>query len=177
MKKKLLVVSAAALFAAAVFAGTVLATPQSGVSTSTVAKSLFGEINVEAHSNPTPPGSKMPPPPKPGAMWKARVQTHGQTDAYVVDNTFQPGGTTGWHSHPGPSLIFVVSGSISNYMGDDPTCTPQVYTAGQGFVDAGGSDVHMLRNDTNTTAETVAVQLLPTGAQRKIDVPIAPQSC
>jgi quercetin dioxygenase-like cupin family protein len=176
MKKKLLVVSAAALFALAVFAGTVLATPQSGVATSTVAKSLFGDIDVNAHSAPPPPGAKKPPP-GPGAVWRARLQTHGQTDAYVVENTFQPGGTTGWHSHPGPSLIFVVSGSISNYMGDDPTCTPHTYTAGQGFVDAGGSDVHMLRNDTNTTAETVAVQLLPTGAQRKIDVPTAPQDC
>jgi quercetin dioxygenase-like cupin family protein len=164
MKKKLLVVPAAALFALAVFAGTVLATPQSGVATSTVAKSLFDGIDVNAHTIPAD-------------VWQAHLKTHGQSDVYVVDNKFQPGGTTGWHTHPGPSLIFVVSGTISNYMGNDPTCTPHTYTAGQGFVDAGGSDVHMLRNDTNTTAETVAVQLLPTGAQRKIDVPTAPQNC
>jgi quercetin dioxygenase-like cupin family protein len=164
MKKKLLVLPAVALFALAVFASTVLATPQSGVSTSTVAKSLFDEIDLNAHTIPAD-------------VWQARLKTLGQSDVYVVDNKFQPGGTTGWHTHPGPSLIFVVSGTISNYMGDDPTCTPHTYTAGQGFVDAGGSDVHMLRNDTTATAETVAVQLLPTGAQRKIDVPTAPQNC
>jgi quercetin dioxygenase-like cupin family protein len=96
---------------------------------------------------------------------------------YVVDNKFAPGGTSGWHSHPGPSLIFVVSGTISNYLGDDPSCTPHPYSAGSGFIDQGGDDVHMLRNDTGLPAETVAVQLLPKDAPRKIDVPTAPQNC
>jgi hypothetical protein len=35
----------------------------------------------------------------------------------------------------------------------------------------------MLRNDTGLPAETVAVQLLPKDAPRKIDVPTAPQNC
>ena len=61
-------------------------------------------------------------------------------------------------------------------MGDDPTCTGHPYTAGQGFVDAGGNDIHMLRNDGNVPAETIAVQLLPHGAQRKIDEP-QPTNC
>jgi hypothetical protein len=53
----------------------------------------------------------------------------------------EPGRDHRLHSHPGPSLILVVAGSVTNY--------------------PGGGDVHMLRNETNATAETIAVQLLP----------------
>jgi quercetin dioxygenase-like cupin family protein len=154
----------AAFCVVGVGAGTVLATPQSGQSTSTVAKATFDDIDLNAHSVPA-------------NVWQARLKTHGQSDVYVIDNKFTAGGTSGWHSHPGPSLIFVVAGTITNYEGDDPTCTPHDYSAGQSFIDAGGDDVHMLRNNTATTAETVAVQILPQGATRKIDVPTAPQSC
>ncbi len=164
MRSKWIWALLAVFFGVAVYAGAVLATPQTGVTTSTVAKSLFDEIDLNAHTIPA-------------NVWQARLKTKGQSDVYVVDNKFAPGGTSGWHSHPGPSLIFVVSGTISNYQGDDPSCTPHPYSAGSGFIDEGGDDVHMLRNDTGLPAETVAVQLLPTGAPRKIDVPTAPQNC
>ena len=85
----------------------------------------------------------------------------------MVDNKIAAGGNTGWHSHAGPSLIFVVAGSITNYTSDDPSCAPQTYTAGQGFVDPGGNDEHILRNEGTTDAETIAVQFLPQGADRK----------
>ena len=44
--------------------------------------------------------------------------------------------------------------SVVPYRGDDPTCTPHDYSAGQSFIDAGGDDVHMLRDNTATAAET-----------------------
>lgn len=148
----------------AVYGGVALATPQSGVSTTILATSTFGEIDLNAHTIPAD-------------IWQARLKTHGLTDAYVVDNKFAPGGTTGWHTHPGPSLIFVVAGTVSNYTSDDPTCTPKAYTAGQSFIDDGGGDVHILRNESSTTpAETIAVQLLPQGSVRKTDAP-APGNC
>jgi hypothetical protein len=85
-------------------------------------------------------------------------------------------GHTGWHTHPGPSLITVKSGTITAYDGDDPTCSPTVYSAGEGFVDPGDGHVHILRNEAGVPAETVAVQLLPQGSVRRIDVP-APENC
>jgi quercetin dioxygenase-like cupin family protein len=105
------------------------------------------------------------------------AKTHGQSDVYVVDNKFAPGGTAGWHSHPGPSLILVVAGTVTNYLGDDPNCTPHTYTAGAGFIDPGSGHVHLLRNETGAPAETIAVQLLPKDADRRIDVPVAPGNC
>jgi hypothetical protein len=65
------------------------ATPSTGLTATILAKSLFDEINVKAH-------------PHPADFWKAKIKTHEFSDAYVVDNKFAPGGTTGWHSHPAP---------------------------------------------------------------------------
>ncbi|HZY02428.1 MAG TPA: hypothetical protein VFF02_02925 [Anaeromyxobacteraceae bacterium] len=41
--------------------------------------------------------------------------------------------------------------------------------AGEGFVDPGGDHVHVLRNEGSVVARTVAVQLIPAGAARRID--------
>jgi quercetin dioxygenase-like cupin family protein len=139
------------------------ATPTVGVTTTILGKSTFDQFHVTAHSHEAD-------------HWKALIKTHGRSDVYVVDNQFAPGATTGWHSHPGPSLILVVVGTVTDYMGDDPACTPHVYSAGTGFIDPGGADVHMLRNETSTPAETIAVQLLPNAAVRRIDAP-APGNC
>ena len=77
---------------------------------------------------------------------------------------------------PGPSLIFVIRGAVTNYTSDDPTCTGQVYSAGSGFVDPGGGDVHKLVNNGDVNAETIAVQLLPKDAPRRIDANV-PANC
>jgi quercetin dioxygenase-like cupin family protein len=146
---------------AAVCAGEVLATPPTpspGLQTTILAKSTFDSMLLTAKTRSP-------------ALWRAKIKTQGLSDLYVVDNKLAPGATTGWHSHPGPSLISVVSGTVTNYMGDDPSCTPHTYGAGSGFVDPGGEDVHILRNETNAPAETIAVQLLPQAATRRIDVP------
>jgi quercetin dioxygenase-like cupin family protein len=138
-------------------------TPVPEVSTTILAKSLFDPIQVTARTH-TPD------------RWRAQLKTHGQSDVYVVDNRFPPGASTGWHSHPGPSLILVVSSTVTNYPGDDPSCTPQTYSAGDGFIDPGGGHVHLLRNESGATAETIAVQLLPKDAARRIPAD-APRGC
>ena len=142
------------------YAANVLATPAGGQTTTTLAKSLAADpVDISGHST------------HPAGAWRARLRTKGLSDFYVIDNKFIPGGTSGWHSHPGPSLIFVVAGQITNYLGDDPSCTPHVYSAGQSFTDEGGVNVHMLRNNGTVQAETIAVQFLPKGTDRKIDAP------
>jgi quercetin dioxygenase-like cupin family protein len=158
MKSKAFLAVLVALLGVGLYVGNILATPPSGLTTSTVARSSFEPLHLRGQADPA-------------SIWRMRMKTHGLSDFYVIRNTIAPGGTTGWHSHPGPSLIYVVSGQVTNYLGDDPNCTPHVYTAGQGFVDAGGSDVHMLRNNGDTDAVTVAVQFLPAGADRRIDEP------
>jgi quercetin dioxygenase-like cupin family protein len=156
-----------ALFASAIglaaYAGNVLATPQSGLTSTILAKSVFDELKLNSHTIPA-------------SQWHLNLKTEGMSDGYVVDNKLAAGGTTGWHSHPGPSLIFVVAGSITNYESDEPGCGGVTYHAGDGFVDEGGDHVHMLHSDTG--GETIAVQLVPKGSpSRRIDAPTVPDGC
>jgi hypothetical protein len=36
-----------------------------------------------------------------------RSRTKGASDLHMLQNTIAPGGTFGWRSHPGPSLVIV----------------------------------------------------------------------
>src|ERR1700722_5708265 len=103
-------------------------------------------------------------------LWLSLQETKGPSDLYVQRNVWQPGGSTGWHTHPGRSLIIVERGTVTNYEGHDPDCKPHAYTKGMTFVDAGGDHVHTIRNEGNVVAQTLAVQLIPAGQQRRIDV-------
>jgi len=151
----------------AAYAGTVRATPAQGFSGKTLATAKFG--NISTHVQTQDP-----------QFWNMVMQTRGSSDLYVQENTWQPGGSTGWHTHPGPSFIIVTEGSVTVYDGDDPTCTPHVYsatdTAHKSFIDIGGGDVHIVRNETNAVAKAIAVQFVPAGAIRRVDMP-APGNC
>jgi hypothetical protein len=65
---------------------------------------------------------------------------------------------------------------MTNYSTDAPGCAPQVYSAGSSFVDLGGNDSHLLRNEGTVNAETIAFQMIPNGATRRIDEPV-PAEC
>ena len=100
--------------------------------------------------------------------WLLFTRVRGDSDLYVTQHTFQPGGQTGWHSHPGPSLITVVEGTLTVY---HPGCTVETYSAGQSFTDLGCGDLHNVRNEGATEAKDIAVQIVPHGAPRRIDEP------
>ena len=148
------------------------ATAMSGFTGVTVVKGTFGDIDVFNHIAP-PDFWKLL---HRSDVWLSWQKTKGDSDLYIQNNTWQPGGTTGWHSHPGHSLIIVTSGTVTNYESDDPSCAPHVYTAPATFVDAGGDHTHIVRNETNQVATGYAVQLIPAGATRRIDAD-APANC
>jgi len=56
--------------------------------------------------------------------WDLKFKVKGDTDVYVFQNTWQPLGHTGWHTHPGPSLLFVISGQITAYDASDSPARP-----------------------------------------------------
>lgn len=107
--------------------------------------------------------------------WDVKLTTKDRSDVHVVRNAIAVGGQSGWHRHPGPSLITVTIGEIVVYESSDPLCSPHLYRAGEGFVDY-GDHAHLLRNESGAAAETVAVQFLPEGAVRRIDAP-QPNNC
>ena len=77
-----------------------------------------------------------------GRIWNLITRVRGDSDVYVIRNTWPVGAHSGWHTHPGPSLITVISGELTVYEADNPTCTPTVYHAGESFTDLGCGDVH-----------------------------------
>ena len=81
-----------------------------------------------------------------------RVSTNRPVDFTVAHLTFAPGGTTGWHVHPGPVLVVVKSGTITKYAAD---CSATRFTAGRAFVERGPRDLNMVLNEARTHAETI----------------------
>ena len=169
MRIKLLwVMSGALMLAAAAYVAQVQATPSSGFTGTTLAVARFGDIEASNHQVLDDDSDAKHRRHKKN-VWLSFEKTKGDSDLYVQNNVWAPGGTTGWHTHPGHSLIIVTAGTVTAYEGDDPSCKPHVYTAGQGFVDEGGDHVHVIRNEDSVEARTVAVQLIPAGATRRID--------
>jgi len=105
-----------------------------------------------------------------GPHWSVDVKADPNFDLAVQNIVFEPGGQSGWHSHPGPVFIQVVLGTMTFYEGDDPTCTPIVRTAGQGYLDR-GDHPHIARNETDLHAATLVTYLAPAGAALRIDEP------
>jgi quercetin dioxygenase-like cupin family protein len=143
-----------ALLATALLVVPALATPASGEHPTLLARAQFGEIKAKARDGD----------------WKAEIETEGVSDLHVVEVTIDPGGTLGWHSHPGPRFLIVTSGTASNYEGDDPTCTRHVLPVGAGLFEPAG-EVHNLRNEGSEPLTYVTVQLVAAGAPRRIDEP------
>ena len=141
-----------------------LATTAKKYKSTLLALGRFGEIDV---SSSFPRGLKAA---ENEQLWLSLQETKGPSDLYVQRNVWQPGGSTGWHTHPGRSLIIVERGTVTNYEGHDPECKPHVYKTGMTFVDPGGDHIHILRNEGAVEAKTIAVQFIPADAARRIDV-------
>ena len=57
-------------------------------------------------------------------IWEVEVEARPGLDVATQTITFQPGGHSGWHSHPGPVFISVLSGTMTFYESDDPDSSP-----------------------------------------------------
>lgn len=176
-KLTLLVLCIVMIVTAAIhYAPIALATASSGFKATTIASGTFGEIDVfnQLTRDSLPIGYD-------GNVWLSLQKTKGQSDLYVQNNAWQPGGSTGWHTHPGHSLIIVTSGTVTEY---DADCVPHTYAFIQGqpaptLVDPGHGHVHIIRNEGSVPASTIAVQLVPHDPNhnnRRIDAP-APDNC
>ena len=181
------------LFSAAIavmvlsYSAHVWATTANGFKATTIATGTFEEFELFNHSilpNPTGDGDNDR---DDKTLWLSMQKTKGSSDLYVQSNIWQsvsPTGvvaSTGWHTHPGHSLIIVTSGTITEYEAD---CRPHVYTFVPGqpaptLIDPGHGHVHIIRNEGSVPASTIAVQLVPydpNKANRRIDA-AAPANC
>ena len=90
----------------------------------------------------------------------------GATDVLQTDLIFQPGGTTGWHIHPGPVVVVIKSGALTEIHSNG--CMT-VHPAGSAFFE-NPNEVHNVVNQTGVVTEVYATFLSPTGTQPLIPV-------
>lgn len=107
--------------------------------------------------------------------YDVELKSHDNTDVVVANVVVVPGGHSGWHYHPGPVLVVVKTGTITFYMGNDRSCTPQVHAAGTTFIEEGGM-VGIARNEGAIDATVVATYFVPAGSPPRIDA-AAPGNC
>jgi len=138
---KIIVTFVAGLF---VIAGAALATPGIGVLGAPVHARGTNSEELNIHS-------------KAGI----HLKTKSSLDFVTQQITIAPGGTTGWHSHPGPVLVTVKTGELTLVYANDPTCQGRVFRGGESFVDRGDETVHTALNRGPTNVELWATYLVP----------------
>lgn len=155
MRPSLAAMAAAALLA--VSAVTVaLASAPSGVTPTVLARGTYDAFKVMSN-------------PEAGGLFKAEAKA--PIDVVVRRHEYAVDGSTGWHAHPYPVFITVISGAVTFYDYDDPTCTPTVVTAGHGYVDSGHG--HIGRNESGQPAVDISVIMAPVGLafRAELDAP------
>jgi quercetin dioxygenase-like cupin family protein len=92
--------------------------------------------------------------------------------------TIAPGGSTGWHTHPGSAVAIVKSGVLTVYDATSRHCEGRAYTAGQVYLDPGYGHVHVARNESRIKPLELVVTYLdvPLEGGVRIDAE-APYAC
>jgi hypothetical protein len=153
-------IAAAALALVAIGGAIAAASAPSGVVPTVLARGSFDAFKVMSN-------------PDNGGLFKAEAKS--PIDMVVRRHEYAVGATTGWHAHPYPVFITVISGTVTFYSYDDPTCSPTVISAGQGYVDSGKG--HIGRNESGQPAVDVSVIMAPVGAAFRSELPAPNPYC
>lgn len=164
--RRLLLIAVLALIPVA--AGVALATPGLGLTPTIVARGTSAEeLSIK------------------GALRKTKIRRSKAIIACGLDRqcdfvfqtiTFQPGGHTGWHSHPGVLLVTVEAGAVTRY---ETNCERNTFAAGRSFVERGSNHVILVRNEGSEPAKVQIAYVVAAGtstAGLRIDQP-APEDC
>jgi len=100
------------------------------------------------------------------------LKAHDNTDVQVRSAIATPGSYSGWHTHPGPVILVIKTGTLTVYDASDPTCTPKVYTAGTAFFE--GTTPHNVRNEGTVAVEYGTVYFVPAGGPTRIEADFPP---
>ena len=137
----------------------VLATPGVGVLFNTISRAAVEAFDAGSQNG----------------QWEIHLDTNGPSDIITQNLTLLPGGSSGWHNHPGPAILSVKAGTLTFYEGNDPGCAPHVFSAGTGLVERGG-EVHIARNEGANALTLDVTYIVPRDAPQRIDEP-SPGNC
>lgn len=109
---------------------------------------------------------------------RVKLQTQGPVEIAAQRIVIQPGGTLGWHSHPGPTVVTILRGTMSFYHAED--CTMEIeYAPGQSFSNM-PDEIHMARNEGEVELVVYASYFVPAGTPPvalRIDQPSPGPEC
>jgi hypothetical protein len=158
--KKILTAISAAFLVFTMCAIVVWASPAVGVTPILIGRATYEPFSVKS---------------EPHSLVDVQVKAKSHLDVVVRTHDYAAGSSTGWHTHPGPVFINVIEGQLTFYEADDPTCTPHVVLAGQGYVDTGRG--HLARNETGQPAKDVTVILAPVNLPFRGELPAPNPDC
>ena len=93
------------------------------------------------------------------------------TDVAMAQITVDPGGSSGWHSHPGGAIIVVKQGSLSVYSPRSGQCQVTTYSAGQAFIERPGEVDQVVNTGTIPYVLYVTFPRVPQGDSARTDAP------
>jgi len=93
------------------------------------------------------------------------------TQVVVVQVTVAPGGSSGWHSHPGGGVIVIQQGETTLYLSRGDQCIATRYTAGQAFIERPGDVANAVNTGSITTIGYATFPGVPVGGSPRIDQP------
>jgi quercetin dioxygenase-like cupin family protein len=93
------------------------------------------------------------------------------TDVVMAQITVGPGGSSGWHSHPGGAIVVVQQGSLIVYDSMGSHCHSMTYTAGQSFIERPGEVMNVLNTGAGPYTLFVTFPRVPHGELARTDEP------
>ena len=104
------------------------------------------------------------------------ITTNGRKDILITKITVDPGGSLGWHSHPGPVLVTVGKGTLTVYDATKHGCQRSTVTPGDAFIED-GHHVHLARNEGSGPVELNATFLARPGTTEYLKTEPEPPGC
>ena len=92
-------------------------------------------------------------------------------DIVVSKITVAPGGSSGWHSHPGGAIVVVQQGELTVYKSVGNHCDITTYKQGQSFIERPGVVVDAVNTGSTNYILVVTFPGVPVGGSSRIDQP------
>ena len=92
-------------------------------------------------------------------------------DVAMAQITVDPGGSSGWHSHPGGAVIVVKQGTLTVYRALGSQCQSETYSAGQAFIERPGEVDQVVNTGSTPFVLFVTFPRVPLGASARTDEP------
>ncbi len=146
------------IVATSIAAGFAFATPTIGAWYNVILVTGTANRDVHAHAHVALSGTE--------EGFSAQLETEGAANFIQQDIKFSPGGTTGWHTHPGILMLTLAadSGPIDWY---DANCKKTVYNAGDSWTE--GTKLHDVVNNSSIDAHFLVSYVVAKGVPKRTD--------